>query len=138
MPFKKPKSEPRVPTLEKMAMSVYLHFLEDAVAIWIRLSVSESKLLSKVKLNMIPILKNQLSDNLSGIMSSSIRQEMMDEVKNSGKFPSEKFHNQYKCLGKIHYDSESDKNVMEEMVKNGSICSSICCTGAFIGNFLRF
>jgi hypothetical protein len=82
---------------------------------------------------MIYVLKKQLKDNLSGIMSTSIRQEMLNQIKNSGGFPSEKYHNQYKCDSKIQtFDSESDRNVMNEVKKHGSICSSICRTGVFI------
>ena len=82
---------------------------------------------------MMHVLKSQLSSSLSGIMSTSIRQEMIRSVKNSGKFPSPKFHNQYHTDCKVvNYDSEGDRTIMEEIRKHGQLCSSICCTGAFI------
>jgi hypothetical protein len=122
----------KVKTLEKLAIDVYLKYLEDACAVYIRLCCSESKLLQFARDNMIQVLKDQLRSNLSGIMSTSIRQEMIREVKNSGRFPSTKFHNQYQCESNVSFDSDSDRNVMDEIKKHSSLCSSVCCTGAFI------
>lgn len=114
----------KVKTLEKLAIDVYLKYLEDACAVYIRLCCSESKLLQFARDNMIQVLKDQLRSNLSGIMSTSIRQEMIREVKNSGRFPSTKFHNQYQCESNVSFDSDSDRNVMDEIKKHSSLCSS--------------
>ena len=84
----------KVKPLEKLAMDVYLSYLEDACAVYIRLLSRESCLLQVARENFIYVLKDQLNSNLSGIMSTSIRQEMIKEIKDSGRFPSSKYHNQ--------------------------------------------
>lgn len=98
-----------VKPLEKLAMDIYLRYLEDACAVYIRLCCCESKLLQFARDNMIQVLKDQLKSNLSGIMSTSIRQEMIREIKNSGRFPSAKYHNQYQCESNVNFDSDSDR-----------------------------
>ena len=122
----------KMKSLENIAMTFFLSYLEDACAVYVRLSCKESNLLQGVRDNMFDVLKHQLNSNLSGIMSTSIRQDMIREIRHSKKFPSGKFHNQYHCDFNIQFDSDSDKNTMDEIKKNGSMCSSICCTGAFI------
>ena len=84
-----------VKSLEKLASNVYLSYLEDACAAYIRLLCLDNKLLKEVRDRMIAVLKQQLASNLSGIMSSSVRQEMIREVKNSGRFPSPKYQHKY-------------------------------------------
>ena len=88
-------------------------------------------MLKCVRENILPTLKAQLSDNLSGVMSATIRQEMMDEITRSGRFPSQRFHNQYQLVDKNCILDKNSPSV-EEICKHGSLCCSICCTGAFI------
>ena len=106
--------------------------LNSQLHLQVRISCSESRLLRGVKDNVLGLLKNQLRAHLSGIMSSSVRQDMITEILYSGQYPSAKFHNQMCEAHFVHFDSEADKNVFEEMKKHGSVCCSICCTGAFI------
>ena len=127
-------SQPKViPTLEKIAMDAYLAFLEDACSVYVRLLCLNSQLLIQVRDNMISVLKEQLSI-LSGVMSTSLRQDMVKEILTSKRFPTAKCHNLYETSESlIQYESEIDKNVMSDIKKHGQKCSSVCCTGAFIG-----
>ena len=121
----------KMKSLERLAMNAYLSYLEDACAVYIQLLCLDSQLLSEVRKNMISVLKEQVSV-LSGVMSTALRQDMIKEILTSKKFPSSKYHNLYQNDGIVHYDSESDRNVMSDVKKHGQKCSSICCTGTFI------
>lgn len=120
-----------IPSLEKIAMDAYLAFLEDACSVYVRLLCLNSQLLIQVRDNMISVLKEQLSI-LSGVMSTSLRQDMVKEILTSKRFPSAKYHNLYETESLVQYESEIDKNVMSDIKKHGQKCSSVCCTGAFI------
>ncbi len=136
------KSTCPVKTLEKLAMAVYLSYLEDACAMYVRLLSLDSYLIRDARENMMFVLKNQLESRLRGTMSTSLRQEMIRAItrptsssQDSHTFPSEKFHNQYKlCVGKREdpLDSEADNETLAEVKKHGKKCCSVCCTGAFI------
>ena len=52
-----------VKTLEKLAMEVYLRYLEDACAVYIRLFCSESRLLQVARDNMMQVLKDLMKKN---------------------------------------------------------------------------
>lgn len=126
-----------VETLERISMEAYLQLLQDACAGYIRLMCLDSPTLRAVRDNFIHVIKAQLKDNLSGTMSTSLRQDMISEVL-SGRFPSKRYHNQYEPLnqGDPYYDedfdTEADKMAMEDIRLHGQKCSSVCCTGAFI------
>ena len=124
-------TQSKIQPLEKIAMNAYLSFLEDACAVYIRLLCLNSQLLIQVRDNMIAVLKDQLTV-LSGVMSTSLRQDMVKEILTSKRFPSAKYHNLYENDGVIQYDSENDRNIMSDIKKHGQKCSSVCCTGTFI------
>jgi hypothetical protein len=60
-------------TLEKLALDVYLSFLEDSCATYIRLLHLDNQLLREVRDNMITCLKDQLRSHLNGTISTVLR-----------------------------------------------------------------
>ena len=97
---------------------------------------------------MIPTLKVQLSRQMYGVQSTSVRQDMITEVL-SGRYPTTEYHNQYDFVpdpnGRItspdnlsgnnnqgQPDTSDIQVGMDETRIHGRKCNSICCTGAFI------
>ena len=82
-----------VRTLEKIAMDTYLLLLQDACYGYIQMEKLGSLFLKDIISNMIPTLQKQLSSQMFGVQSTSVRQDMVTEVL-SGRFPTPEYHNQ--------------------------------------------
>ena len=130
----------RMPSLGKISMLSYLHFLEDSCAIYVRLCLLQSKILHNVRQNMIPILKRHLASHIHGVASPTIREDMVEAIFSkpdkmepialdhwfNRPFPSPKYQNMYLADNNEH-------NIMREAVaKSGVGCASVCCSGSFI------
>ena len=66
-----------VMTLEKLAMDNYLLMLQDACYGYIQMERLGSLFLRQIITNMIPTLRKQLSNQMFGVQSTSIRQDMI-------------------------------------------------------------
>jgi len=118
----------RVPRLDGLASEAYLALLQDAAYIYIQLTYINSAFLRNVRSSILPTLKKQLT-HLSGTMSSSIRQDLVNKII-SGKYQSfDEYRNQY---NKICDDVDELDQALSEMKRHGSKCSSLCCTAAFV------
>ena len=130
-----------VKTLEKLAMDTYLLLLQDACYGYIQMTRIGSLFLKEITANMIPILKAQLSGQMYGVQSTSIRQDMITEVL-SGRYPTGEYHNQYDFVpdpnGRItspdnlsgnnqalHPDTSDIQVGMDETRIHGRKCNSI-------------
>eukprot|EP00092_Neocalanus_flemingeri_P012109 GFUD01013057.1.p1 GENE.GFUD01013057.1~~GFUD01013057.1.p1 ORF type:complete len:938 (+),score=189.35 GFUD01013057.1:31-2814(+) len=123
-----------IPTLQKLCLNEHMKFLESSCAAYIQLSLMDNPLFAKVTANMLPVLKQQMEDNMSGTSSSSIREEML-EMLFSGKFPSPLYRKSYvEDLRNVPDDpgSHEDRARHQEIKEHGKGCCSPCCTGAFI------
>ena len=136
-----------VMTLERLAMDNYLLMLQDACYGYIQMERLGSLFLRQIITNMIPTLRRQLSNQMFGVQSTSIRQDMITEVL-SGRFPTQEYHNQYEFIpnrrvtspdnlsgnpNQNHLPDTNDIQVgMDESRVHGRKCNSLCCTGAFI------
>jgi hypothetical protein len=70
----------RVKTLEQLARNKYLSMLQDVCAGYVQLMQFKSGLLRHVHDNILWTLKAQLKSNLSGTLSTVLRQEMIEIV----------------------------------------------------------
>ena len=100
-----------------------------------------SLFLKDVIAKMIPNLKAELSSQMYGVQSTSIRQDMINEVL-SGRFPTAEYHNQYDFVPDPHGRITSPDNLsgnnpgqldtsdiqvgMDESRLHGRKCNSIC------------
>ena len=135
-----------VSSLERLAMNNYLLLLQDACYGYIQMERLGSLFLKDIISRMIPTLRKQLSSQMFGVQSTSVRQDMITEVL-SGRFPTAEYHNQYEFIpnerinspdnlsgnsNQIHPDTSDIQVGMDESRLHGRKCNSICCTGAFI------
>jgi hypothetical protein len=135
-----------VKTLENLAMDTYLLVLQDACYGYIQMERLGSLFLKEIVSKMIPTLREQLSSQMFGVQSTSLRQDMIKEIL-SGRFPTAEYHNQYDFVpnGRItspdnlsgnnnqgHPDTSDIQVGMDDSRIHGRKCNSICCTGAFI------
>ena len=76
-----PNQPKPVRSLEKIARNKYLQLLEDTCAGYVQLLQIKTLVLKKVRENILRTLKNQLEQNLTGILSSVVRQDMIRLVR---------------------------------------------------------
>jgi hypothetical protein len=125
----------KVPTLESLAIDKYLADLEVFCAGFVQLSRFNSHVIGKKALKCaLDAMKGRMADHLHGTASTSIRQEMLKRIM-SGRFPSDKFQNQFELLSDSDDGfggTEQDYRTVEEFRLSGKRCNSVCCTGVFI------
>ena len=128
-----------VARLDSLAMDVYLSRLQEVCYGYVQLKRIGSVFLDNIANSIIPFLRVELNRVLSGTMSTSVRQDMIQIVM-SGKYPTSEYRNQYELAdGMTARDlyqqlaiGTDDQRVLEDVRKHGSKCSSVCCTGAFV------
>ena len=79
--LRRPNQPKLVKSLETIARNKYLQLLEDACAGYVKLLQIKTLMLKQVRDNILRTLKNQLEQNLTGILSSVVRQEMIGMVR---------------------------------------------------------
>ena len=122
------------PTLQALCLSNYLRFLEAECQAFLSLKRGKSKLLRDAANNILPVLRLQLTEAMSGTSSSVLRGLMMKEIV-SGIFPSEEYKNVIKTQVNEEMQVNADpkaKEFVRNICTNSSKCVSMCCTGAFI------
>jgi len=80
VPYPRAKRCKPVRTLEQICRDKYLNLLQDVCAGYVHLMQFKSGLLRHVHDNILWTLKAQLKNNLSGTLSTVLRQEMIDTV----------------------------------------------------------
>jgi len=122
------------PTLQTRCLESYLKYLEAECHTFLALKRGKSQLLKAAANNILPVLRTQLTESMSGTSSSVLRGLMITDIV-SGKFPSE----EYKNVIVTHVNEEMQVNAdpkakefIRNISSNSSKCVSMCCTGAFI------
>ena len=86
-----------VKPLEKLAMDIYLRYLEDACAVYIRLCCCESKLLQFARDNMIQVLKDQLKSNLTRLREKAGMDPLSSDLRSAEGFEPDRASSTFTC-----------------------------------------
>ena len=78
---------PPSPSLQRLCLLRYLHYLESACAAYIQLQLADCPLLRPAAARILPALKQQLDSGLTANISGAVREELL-EILFSGQFPS--------------------------------------------------
>lgn len=121
-------------TLQTICLNNYLKFIEAECQTFLSLKRGKSKLLKDAANNILPALRMQLTQSMSGTSSSVLRGQMIKDIV-SGKYPSEEYKNVIKTQVNEEMQVNADpkaKEFIRNICNNSSKCVSMCCTGAFI------
>ena len=98
-------------SLEGLASKAYLDRLEDACYAYIQLIRIDSTIMRTCVGSCLKMLKDELNGRLFGVMSTSVRQDLIRKILKGGLYPSKKYQNQYEFKGRnqVEQVSEIDK-----------------------------